>query len=162
AGTLAVTSRIGAPGGGGLGGDPNRNCGGGGGGSGGAVLLEARQLALGPAARITANGGAGAEGDDDAPATFSAGQDGRTDGPLPARGGDSSNNASTGGDGGAGSIPPTEGESFCCSTGGGGGGGGAVGRIRVNAASGCSFQGGVPELFSPKPTSNQAGDAGCP
>lgn len=162
AGSLSVTSRIGAPGGGGLGGDPSHNSGGGGGGSGGAVLLEARQISIASTARVTANGGAGAEGDDDAPATFASGEDGRTDGPFPAMGGTSNNNAATGGDGGAGSVPPTPGESFRFSTAGGGGGGGAVGRIRVNAVNGCGIQGALEGLFSPMPTSNLAGDAGCP
>jgi hypothetical protein len=162
AGQLTVRSQIGAPGGGGKGGDTNGNSGGSGGGSGGAVLLEARRVALESTARITANGGAGAEGDDNAPATFQFGENGRTDGPSAARGGRTGNNAAFGGDGGAGQVAPLRGEDFRFSTGGGGGGGGAVGRIRVNSVEGCVLGGPAGLLFSPRPTSNLAGDAGCP
>lgn len=161
-GVLRVSSAIGAPGGGGVGGDMNNRCGGGGGGSGGAVLLEALRVELGATARVTANGGGGAEGADNAPSSFQFGENGRIDGPYPAHGGDSLNVASAGGDGGTGSIPPTIGESYTQTAGGGGGGGGAVGRIRINSVQGCVLSGSPALLYSPKPTSNLLGDAGCP
>ncbi|HVE82601.1 MAG TPA: hypothetical protein VND93_07125 [Myxococcales bacterium] len=161
-GVLRVNSAIAAPGGGGLGGDWNNRCGGGGGGSGGALLLEALRVELGPWARLTANGGAGAEGADNAPSSFQSGENGRIDGPYPARGGTSNNVAAAGGDGGTGSAAPTGGASYTQSTGGGGGGGGGTGRIRLNAVQGCVLSGGPDVLYSPRPTSNLAGDAGCP
>jgi hypothetical protein len=162
AGVLHVSSAIAAPGGGGQGGDSANRCGGGGGGSGGGILLEALRVELAATARLTANGGGGAEGGDDAPSSLKFGGDGRIDGPFPALGGDSLNIASAGGDGGAGSIPPMVGESYPLTTGGGGGGGGSVGRIRINSVQGCTLSGDPALLYSPAPTSNLLGDAGCP
>ncbi len=161
-GVLRVGSAIAAPGGGGQGGDPNDRCGGGGGGSGGAILLEALRLELSGTARLTANGGAGAEGGDNAPSSLQFGQNGRTDGPHPARGGDSATGVGTGGDGGAGSVAPLPGGPYPATNGGGGGGGAGAGRIRLNSVEGCVLAGSPNLLFSPKPSSNLAGDAGCP
>ncbi|HEY8212451.1 MAG TPA: hypothetical protein VIG99_33440 [Myxococcaceae bacterium] len=161
-GVLQVRSAIAAPGGGGQGGEMAYRCGGGGGGSGGGILLEALRLELSGAARITANGGGGAEGGDNAPSSSQFGQNGRIDGPYPARGGNSLTGAAGGGDGGAGSSPPLGGESYAASTGGAGGGGGSVGRIRINSVQGCALSGAPDLLYSPKPSSNLAGDAGCP
>jgi hypothetical protein len=162
AGTLQVSSAIGVPGGGGRGATVSSNNGGGGGGSGGAVLLEGNQLVFTSSARVTANGGGGGEGADSSAASTSRnGADGRLDGPFPAAGG-AGTSIIPGGDGGAGTIDATSGSIQTGSNFGGGGGGGAVGRIRLNAALGCSFQSPAAQVLSPPATSNQRGDAGCP
>jgi hypothetical protein len=158
AGALQIRSAVAAPGGGGRGCTAGSDNGGGGGGSGGAVLLEARQVVLLASARITANGGAGAAGcDGSGSSTSENGANGRIDGPYPAPGG---SYTSSGGDGGAGTIEAMPGVDRTGGNFGGGGGGGGVGRIRFNALDGCSIASGP--LFSPSPTSNQQGDAGCP
>ncbi|HYV47226.1 MAG TPA: hypothetical protein VFA20_20345 [Myxococcaceae bacterium] len=160
-GVLRVSSAIAAPGGGGLGGDPANRCGGGAGGSGGAILLEALRLELSGAARLSANGGAGSEGGDGASA-FKFGEDGHIDAPVPAKGGDSLTGVGSGGDGGVRDVPPTPGLDYPYTLGGGGGGGGAMGRIRLNSVQGCVLSGSPTLLYSPQPTSNLLGDAGCP
>jgi len=160
-GVLRVTSAIAAPGGGGLGGDPANRCGGGGGGSGGGLLLEALRLELSGSARLSANGGAGSEGGDSASA-FKFGEDGHIDAPVPAKGGDSMTGVGSGGDGGVRDIPPTPGLNYPTGLGGGGGGGGGTGRIRLNSVQGCLLSGSPTLLYSPQPTSNLLGDAGCP
>jgi hypothetical protein len=159
AGIVQVTSAIGVPGGGGRGATVSSNNGGGGGGSGGALLLEGRQLAFAGTARVTANGGAGGEGSDGSPSVN--GEDGRVDGSFPALGGNVSPGLA-GGDGGAGTVDATSGPDVTGSNFGGGGGGGGVGRIRLNAVQGCSFETSAAQVMSPPATSNRAGDAGCP
>ena len=161
-GVLRVQAVVAAPGGGGEGGESTHRCGGGGGGSGGGILLEALRLELGPDARVTANGGAGSEGSDPGVATYQFGENGRIDGPYPARGGNTSAAVGSGGDGGTGGASPTPGRDYPTSSGGGGGGGGGAGRIRVTSVQGCVLSGSADLLFSPRPTSNLAGDAGCP
>ena len=84
------------------------------------------------------------------------------DAPVPAKGGDSLTGVGSGGDGGVGGIPPTPGLNYPYGIGGGGGGGGGTGRIRLNSVQGCVLSGSPTLLYSPKPTSNLAGDAGCP
>jgi len=159
AGALHVTSAVGVPGGGGLGDVGSSNNGGAGGGSGGAILLEGNRLSFAGTARVTANGGAGSEGCDGT--ACNPGEDGRMDGPFPAKGG-AGHSFIPGGDGGAGTIDATGGTDAGGSNFGGGGGGGAVGRIRLNAALGCSFESSPDMVISPPATSNQRGDAGCP
>lgn len=160
-GVLRVSAAIAAPGGGGLGGDPANRCGGGGGGSGGGILLEALRLELAGTARLSANGGAGSEGGDSASA-FQFGENGHTDAPAPAKGGDSMTGVGSGGDGGVSDVLPTPGLNYPTGLGGGGGGGGGTGRIRLNSVQGCVLSGSPALLYSPKPTSNLLGDAGCP
>jgi hypothetical protein len=105
----------------------------GGGGAGGGILLEAPTVQLEANARLLANGGAGAAGN----------QLGSTsDTEAPASGGKCSPTSTycgAGGDGGSkstlpgnGGTPPATGGALTAA----GGGGGSVGRIRINTADG--------------------------
>jgi hypothetical protein len=153
-GDVTIAGVVAAPGQGGSGGA--LGAGGNGAGSGGAVLLEGLQVVLVGAAAVTANGGAGGEG-----GTLLAGNDG-ADGArataTPAPGGQGGNlGAGNGGAGAAGGTSASAGGSSLVASGGGGGGG--AGRLRFNAALGCSL--GPQAVVSPAATSNRP-DAGCP
>jgi hypothetical protein len=153
AGPFLLASVINAGGGGGLGGA--RRNGGGGAGSGGAVLIEGVMITIGSGSAVAANGGGGGEGGaDDSGHIAVNGQDGST---IVASGG--ANGTTTGGAGGAGATAgsgPGIGRDGIQNSAGGGGGGGGLGRIRLNAQTGCTIQG----MLSPRATSN--GAPGCP
>ncbi|WP_255654318.1 putative metal-binding motif-containing protein [Corallococcus sp. EGB] len=154
---LTVAKTISASGTGGDGGKGagNKGAGGGGGGSGGRVVLEAFQLTLTPAARVTANGGGGGEGGSSANNDGRNASDGSTESASPAAGG--TGGATTGGDGGDGGAGTTgpgkgiEGTKDAFSTeGGGGGGGGAAGYIHLRSVQSCSLA--VGHVISPPAT----------
>jgi hypothetical protein len=156
AGSLTVDSRISAEGGGGGGARPGDTAAGGGGGSGGAIVMEANDLRLNPGAAITANGGGGGGGAQTGNGGTS-GNNGSMSSAVPAPGGmDMGGSMGAGGSGGAGataSTPGAAGGGAGAKTTGAGGGGGGTGRIRFNAASSCSINGGA--VLSPTPTSTQ-------
>lgn len=152
AGNLTVTGTIAAAGRGGAGG-PNVGGGGNGAGSGGGILLEGLFVLVGPTGAVTANGGAGGEGG----GLFLDGENGESGESRSAdvaTGGTSTSFGGSGGNGAAGSTAATPGSD---STSGGGGGGAGVGRVRINAVTGCSL--GGTSVLSPRPKSNL--DAGC-
>lgn len=163
AGALTVSGILSAGGAGGRGaGLASR--GGGGGGSGGAILLEGTTLTVGSGAVLAANGGEGGEGSGAGGLDPNAGRNGVT-GPrstAPAAGGAGASYC--GGDSGRGgaragiSQAGVQGglNAFCFDNGGGGGGGGSVGRIRLNASTGCTL--GSTNI-SPRHTGN---GPGCP
>ncbi len=155
AGTLTLANTIAAPGRGGAGGPGAALVviGGNGAGSGGALLLEASNVVLTAAARLTANGGSGGEAGDGTGNTGSSGVSGSADSATPAVGGSGSSLGGAGGDGAAGAVPAGAGGSDS------GGGGGGLGRVRLNSVLGCSINGSA--VMSPTPTSAQP-DAGCP
>ncbi len=159
AGALKVTGTVSAAGGGGRRGS-NHEDGGGGGGSGGAVLLEGDSVSISSSARLTANGGGGASGNDTNGANGDHGDDGSQTGTSRAPGG-TGDYGGDGGDGGASAGAPTsgsEGQNECTNWiivcleytpgAGGGGGGGGVGRVRINRATTCT----PPGTQSPAPT----------
>lgn len=153
-GDVIVTGAVAAPGRGGAGG--GFLTGANGAGSGGAVLLEGLQVVLSGTGAVTANGGGGGRGGatlggDDGPA-------GSPDTATPAPGATGGNlSGGIGGDGAAGATAATNGDASGIAAGGGGGGG--AGRLRFNAALGCSI--GPQTVVSPAATSNKP-DAGCP
>jgi hypothetical protein len=159
-GTLTVTGRIVASGGPGVVVNGTFGAGGGGGGSGGGVLLEARTLLFGPAALVAANGGSGAQGN----GTNNTGVSGSYGTVDVTRAAGGAGGAQCGGPGGAGGARAgdagvgVQGDLDPACTingyGGGGGGGGGVGRVRLNALTGCQVD---PQArFSPPTTSAQA------
>ncbi|MBI3183566.1 MAG: hypothetical protein HYZ28_15625 [Myxococcales bacterium] len=117
------------------------------------------------AARLTANGGSGGEGDGNNTDVSYAGDNG-VDGYLsvataaPGADGSATGRGGPGGDGAAGTTSATVGSGGSSGSGNGGGGGGGAGRIRVNALLGCSMVSGF--LSSPPASSNWGADAGCP
>ncbi|MBI2377643.1 MAG: hypothetical protein HYV07_26815 [Deltaproteobacteria bacterium] len=134
--------------------------GGGGGGSGGAILLEADRIVLAGPLVIAANGGGGGGGSAQGGPAGTRGSDGRVESTAPAPGGQGLEGFGNGGSGAAGGTPAAAGSvggSGQASIGAGGAGGG-IGRIRINAISGCTV--GPDVAFSPTPTSN--GAPGCP
>lgn len=160
-GTLTISGTISAAGGGGSGGDQTGNNygGAGGGGSGGAILLEGNSVSVSTSARITANGGAGGEGDGNNGGAY-PGADGAngntTSGSVtPGADGGATANGGPGGDGAAGTtVNGGDGQNGSPANGNGGGGGGGVGRIRINSATSCTFNGSY--VVSPANTSNKA------
>jgi hypothetical protein len=144
AGTLRVTGTLSVRGGGGKGGSPttsgssNNEGGGGGGGSGGGLLLEAFRLELANGARLTANGGAGAEGGDAQNHRGSDGGDGRQELKDPATNPDNGGNGGRGGSGAAEGVAAASGGGAPNDAGGGGGGGG-VGVIRLKGFGSCAI-----------------------
>lgn len=160
AGVLEVSGVIAAPGGGGSGGKTGPG-GGGGAGSGGAILLEGEVIKVTTTARLTAHGGGGGEGDgspDEGLYDGEDGEDGHRGDASPALGGNTSSWGGAGGYGGVEGSSATGGEKPSNEPAGGGGGGGGIGRVRLNARTGCSLNASA--LLSPKPTSNNA--PGCP
>jgi hypothetical protein len=154
--SLSITGIVAAPGSWGDGGESG-DIGGSGAGSGGGILLEGLFVLTGPVSAITANGGSGGEGG--GPNNHGrAGATGSINSAVPAVGGDGSTNGGKGGNGATGTTAATVGATVSGQPGGGGGGAG-VGRVRINAASGCSLAN--TGVLSPVPTSNQS-DAGCP
>jgi hypothetical protein len=140
AGTLRIEHWVSVSGGGGQGGKgPGGNAGGGGGGgSGGGLLLEAFRLELTNQARLTANGGAGAEGGDTSPKMGSNGNDGSQSSKDPASCPDVGGNGASGGVGGAEGGGPGSGGNGINNAGAGGGGGG-VGVIRLRGFGSCGI-----------------------
>ncbi|WP_304608633.1 putative metal-binding motif-containing protein [Hyalangium versicolor] len=140
AGKLQVDNWVSVSGGGSRGGKGSTGNApaGGGGGSGGGLVLEAFQLELTAQARITANGGSGAEGGDSTqPTTGSDGADGSISTRDAAHCADTGGIGAPGGDGGADNkAPVTPNDGFNNS--GGGGGGGAVGIIRIRGFGSCT------------------------
>lgn len=153
AGPLNITGTIAAPGRGGSAGQAASK-GGNGAGSGGGILLEGLTVLVGPAAAVTANGGSGGEGGG---LIFDGenGNDGAKRTEDPAAGASGPNGGGAGGNGAAGTTGATGGSG---SVFGAGGGGAGVGRVRINAPTGCSLSGNA--KLSPRPTSGQQ-DAGC-
>lgn len=162
AGRLSISGTVTAGGAGGKGGLVDQSGyasqggnGGGGGGSGGALLLEAWDVRIASAARLTAGGGGGGEGGDGLLATGTNGNPGF----------DAPTTATSGGPGGAGAAPcagdggtggsaeggAQNGGDVLYAVGGcaGGGGGGGAGRTRINAGRSCRVDAGV---MSPGPT----------
>ncbi|GMT98862.1 hypothetical protein KH5H1_29810 [Corallococcus caeni] len=155
--TLTVAKTLSASGNGGERGDASGSAGagGGGGGSGGRIVLEAFQLQLTSAARITANGGGGGKGGSDANNAGSDGANGSQTTATPASGGTTGN--TTGGAGGAGGArmaSPTQGSDGIMdgfgTRGGGGGGGGAAGYVHLRSVQSCSIDPGA--VLSPSST----------
>jgi len=153
AGNLTITGTVAAAGRGGPGGQ-NVNGAGRGGGSGGAILLEGLFVLVGPAAAVTANGGAGGEGADLA---FDGrdGASGLLRSEEAAGGGTSLNAGGRGGNGAGVKTAATNGSASLFNAGGGGGAG--VGRVRITTATSCSLA--QPAALSPDPTVNL--DGGC-
>jgi hypothetical protein len=152
AGTLTVQGTVTASGAGGSGGlslSSNAN-GGGGGGSGGGVLLEGWHISIPNTARLTANGGAGAEGSNMGSTNGTNGEDGSQTTATPVGSGDATTCGGNGGQGGTATGAPGPGANSTSSC-GGGGAGGAVGRIRVNGPFQCQVDAGVQ---SPRPVFN--------
>jgi hypothetical protein len=157
--TLTVNGRIVAAGGPGVVVNGTYGAGGGGGGSGGGLLLEGTSVVFGANALVAANGGSGAKGNG-TNNTGVSGNYGTFDTTRAAPGVGGAQCGGPGGPGGAragdagvgvqGDLDPA-----CVITGfgGGGGGGGAVGRVRINALTGCTV--GANARFSPQTTSNQ-------
>jgi hypothetical protein len=140
AGTLRVDHWVSVSGGGALGGKGTSSNygGGGGGGSGGGLLLEGYVLQLTAQARLTANGGSGAEGGDSLGRTGSNGVDGSQSSKDPSHCPDVGGNGGPGGDGGAeGGGPGTGGNGP--NNAGGGGGGGGMGIIRLRGFGSCAI-----------------------
>ncbi|NBD12039.1 putative metal-binding motif-containing protein [Corallococcus silvisoli] len=155
--TLTISKVISTSGDGGTGGKAggNKGGGGGGGGSGGRVVLEAFQLSLTSAARITANGGGGGKAGTSNNNAGSNGANGSQDTAAPAGGGTQGN--TTGGEGGGGgalSAAPGRGvdgiKDFASTEGGGGGGGGSVGYIHLRSVKNCTQETGA--ILSPNAT----------
>jgi hypothetical protein len=144
AGTLRVDGTLSVSGGGGRGGSPtnsggaNNEGGGGGGGSGGGLLLEAFRLELVNGARLTANGGSGAEGGDSQNRRGSDGGDGRQEVKDPATCPDVGGDGAPGARGAAEGVAAAPGGNGINNAGGGGGGGG-VGVIRLRGAGSCAI-----------------------
>lgn len=151
-GSLSINGLVAAFGRGGGAPTFSQYSGGGGGGSGGALLFEGQTVALGQNARVVANGGGGSEAGSGA----NPGTDGRLDAQPAAGGSGGAAGSGNGGAGGAGTLLPLSGLPGGNADQGGGGGGGAVGRIRINASTSCSYLAG--SLLSPPATSNGA----CP
>ncbi len=158
--TMSATAIVAAAGGGGAKGGAQED-GGGGAGSGGAVFIEALQLAIDPAAWISANGGGGAGGNGANNTAATAGADGIKNSTAPASGGNGgasfNSSGGKGGQGGALAGAATAGSNgscmFMCGDGGGGGGGGA-GRVRIHGVqAGCSV---------PTATISPAATIACP
>ncbi|RKH59994.1 hypothetical protein D7X96_34440 [Corallococcus interemptor] len=152
--TLNISKNISASGHGGAGGSAN-SAGGGGGGSGGRVVLEAFQVELTAAARVTANGGGGGKAANAVNWAGSAGGNGSEDGDGPASGGNTGN--TTGGNGGAGGsgsaatpIKGGDGDTALGVDGGGGGGGGSRGYIHLRSVRNCTVAVGA--VISPAST----------
>jgi hypothetical protein len=155
-GTVTIGGSLNVPGKGGVGATATANVGngGGGGGSGGGLLLEGVTVSV--SGVVTANGGGGGKGSRgssgsaglDGEQTLNGGQGGTT----------GSTGAGNGGRGGGRAAVPVAGSPGNDATAGGGGGGGGVGRVRLNAMTGCSIS--VTATVSPAATSN--GAAGCP
>jgi hypothetical protein len=144
AGTLMVEHWISVSGGGGQGGKGTSNGGrdnaggGGGGGSGGGVLVEAASLQVKASARLTANGGGGAEGGDSTNDNDGTeGVDGAQSSRNPALGGDGGGLGAPGGKGGTDGAEPTKGGDGI--RGGAGGGGGGVGVIVLRGSDSCNI-----------------------
>nr|WP_128796997.1 putative metal-binding motif-containing protein [Corallococcus coralloides] len=144
--TLTVSKNVSASGNGGEGGKASGSAGagGGGGGSGGRVVLEAFQIQLTSAARITANGGGGGKGGSDANNAGAGGTNGSQTTATPAGGGNTGNTTGgAGGAGGAGMEVPTPGsdgvQDLIGTRGGGGGGGGAAGHIHLRSVQSCAI-----------------------
>jgi hypothetical protein len=119
-----------------------------GGGSGGGVLLEAPVVQLD--GTVCANGGGGGN----YKSTGENGQVAYRGTSLAAKGGDFvGSGIGLGGDGGTKDAPPGNGANAAVASAVsiGGGGGGAVGRIRINTASGTGVKGGA-SLLSPVPS----------
>lgn len=159
AGAVVISGKVAAPGEGGNGGTPGtRGRGGNGGASGGALLIEGTTIALSGNAGLLVNGGGGGEGG----GRFTTGRFGEAGSIInaaPAPGGNTSLAGGAGGAGAAGAFnagPGSDGSG--AANPGGGGGGGGVGRIRLNAVTGCSVDPTV--VVGPKVTSN--GATGCP
>lgn len=125
-GTLRVTGQIIAPGAGG-GGASSNGQGGGGAGSGGAVLLEGYSVMM-YGATVTANGGAGGEGEGES--NGNAGQDGHADRGVALGGGGAAFYGGNGGDGGVRNVVPR----------GGSPGTSGTHRRRVAPGGGTSFE----------------------
>lgn len=110
--------------------------GGGGGGAGGNILLEANRFSLKGTAKITANGGAGAEGGDTNEVGALGVNGSETTWATTPAGANAANKGGNGGKGGgASALSATAGANAGTATGdfaGGGGGGGAAGYIRLN------------------------------
>ncbi|MBN8467781.1 hypothetical protein JYJ95_14770 [Corallococcus exiguus] len=150
--TLTLDKTLSTSGNGGAGGTTG---GGGGGGSGGQVAVEAFQLNLTAAARITANGGGGGEGGTTTSNAGNPGANGSQDSGAPANGGTGRNE--TGGAGGAGAagtatpVKGTDGTRDGFGTeGSGGGGGGSVGIIHLRSVQPCALATG--HVLSPPAT----------
>jgi hypothetical protein len=154
AGTLRVASTLSVSGGGGRGGSGSSNSdnegGGGGGGSGGGLLLEAFRLELTDGARLTANGGSGAEGGDAQNRRGSDGEDGRHQVKDPATCPDTGGDGAPGGRGAAEGVAAAAGSNGPSNAGGGGGGGG-VGVIRLKGFGSCDIH----------PSCNTSDNTGC-
>ncbi|QAT85180.1 putative lipoprotein [Corallococcus coralloides] len=150
--TLTLDKTLSTSGNGGAGGSTG---GGGGGGSGGQVVVEAFQLNLTAAARITANGGGGGEGGTTTGNAGGAGANGSQASGTPANGGTGNNSiGGAGGAGGAGTAPPVKGtdgtrDGFG-TEGSGGGGGGSVGSIHLRSVQSCVIN--ASSVISPAPT----------
>ncbi len=136
ANAITVGGKVSASGGGGrraLASDPGG--GGGGGGSGGGILFQADSMVVADSARITVNGGAGAEAtrSNDVNTSSRNGENGHVADNNPAVGG---TGLANGGDGGDGATPESPagnggpGQQAADTAPGGGGGGGGVGVIR--------------------------------
>lgn len=155
AGTLRINGFVSAPGRGGEGASGNNN-GGGGGGSGGGLLLEASVLDLQSNARVTANGGGGGEGVEDA--TGVDGDDGHSFDDQPAVGGAGASNGFDGAAGAAGNTVAADGRPNGGNNNtGAGGAGGGLGRVRFNVMTSCTRNGSA--IVSPAAT---FGAATCP
>jgi len=127
---IDVTGTIDASGAGGTG--CTGSCGGGGGGAGGMIGFDSQTLALGPAARVFANGGGGAEG-----ASTNTGANGADPSTPNAAAAGGTGGTLNGGDGGSGAFSSNAGMSAgggAGTTGGGGGGGGGGGVIQLYGA----------------------------